>query len=227
MRPYLLDRRPKGGSQEEDFLSPAEKAAQAALIVPKRRADWLAGRLTAKRLIVRYLTDRGLRVDPSQVEVLSREDGSPRVRLPEAAGRPPSVSISHSEAGSAAALRPDGGLIGVDQETVAHRHPSFLSMMAHEEERTPALDDPAEQTLLWTLKEAVSKALGVGLSVDLWDIRFVPGPEGRRLTLHGRARERWEALGRPTLRFESFPGKDEVTSVAYADNACAAGEAHA
>jgi len=75
--------------------------------------------------------------------------------------------------------------------------------------------DPREQTTLWTMKEAVSKLLRVGLSAGFWDIRFPCTETGRRVELFGEPLARWEAAGRPEILFHTTADEREVLTVAY------------
>ncbi|MFA6029318.1 MAG: 4'-phosphopantetheinyl transferase superfamily protein [Elusimicrobiota bacterium] len=164
----------EGGEDLSEQLGAAELAQLAAFKVPKRRKDWLSGRLAAKRLVCALLAEKGRSDRLCEVAILNRRDGSPYAALP---GDPeagaPFLSISHGPGGAVAAAAPANGRVGVDVERVAERPQSFLTIFAHPSER-PALDTPQAQTRLWTLKEAVLKLLTLGLSVDLWDVRFVP-----------------------------------------------------
>lgn len=223
--PYLIERCAaeeaariaEGSVSLRTLLSPQEALFAAALKTPKRKRDWLAGRLASKRVVAAALAAEGARLALSEIEIATNTDGSPSVRfptrpeIPGGAARWP-LSLSHSASGGAAVLGRPSTLIGVDLEAVAPRAPAFVSLMAHETELTEELKrSPLEQARLWTLKEAVSKLLGVGLSVDLWDIRFPSG----RLELHNKARARWEGLGRPEISFECRADENESLSIAY------------
>ncbi|MDE2290561.1 MAG: 4'-phosphopantetheinyl transferase superfamily protein, partial [Elusimicrobia bacterium] len=201
-----------------EALSPAEVAAAAGLKTPKRLREWLAARLAAKRLLRWRLEQSGVYVRPADVSVLNREDGSPYAELPGGAvigGG--TLSLTHCAGWGAAAVCEPWALVGVDLETVAPRPKSFLELMAHDSEWAPWMEaDYAEQTRLWTLKEAAAKLLGTGFSVGFWDIRFPLDGESRALELHGRARERWDALGRPPVHFDSRLDADRILTVAYA-----------
>ncbi|MFE5490123.1 4'-phosphopantetheinyl transferase family protein [Streptomyces virginiae] len=72
-----------------------------------RRAEWTRGRLLAKRLV-----GDALAVPPGEVEVLPRDDGSPRVVVGGVPMPAVHVSISHTARHVAAALAPDP--VGVD-----------------------------------------------------------------------------------------------------------------
>lgn len=200
------------------FLSEAEHAAASKFTVGKRLREWTAARLAAKRLLSWRLQQGGLYLKPAQISVENRPDGMPFARLPDGAvvGEG-SLSLSHSSGWGAAAVCEPWALVGVDMETVAPRTQAFLETMAHESEWADwMLTDFTEQTRLWTLKEAVSKLLGTGLSVGFWDIRFPLKGEERTLELHGNARACWERLERPVVHFDSRPEDDRILTVAYA-----------
>lgn len=201
--------------QEAAVLGPFELAAFDSIKNPKRRLDWLAGRLAVKRLALAVLAERGEKAETGDVEVHNREDGSPFIVLRGEPLKDLPVSLSHVPSGAAAATAGPDRLIGVDLEIVAQRPASFVSIFAHPTERIPESSSPEGQTRLWTLKEAVLKLLSLGLSVDLWDVRF-PSMGNTAPEFHGRALARWEALGRPEIRCE--------TEVSAAAAPCARGE---
>ncbi|MBI4386243.1 MAG: 4'-phosphopantetheinyl transferase superfamily protein [Elusimicrobia bacterium] len=201
----------------------------------KRRREWSAGRLAAKRLVRRRLREQGIARPLADIRIARLESGEPYAVVGrDGRARRYNLSISHSQGLAACALLLDGrravvharrrtryraqcraqGVtplarrIGVDIEQVARRLASWLEESAHPEERSAALEkDPILQTALWTLKEAVMKFLGTGMTVGLWDIRFkadrpLDSLEDLRtssLELHGRAREAWQSLGRPEI----------------------------
>lgn len=198
-------------------LGPAEFEKAKSFKIPKRRREWLAARIAAKRLLGWRLQQEGLYLKPRQIEILNREDGSPLIRLyggTEYAAV--SLSLSHSRGTGVAAIARPGHRVGVDLEAIEPRAASFLSVMAHDEEWGDWMDqDLAEQTRLWTLKEAVSKLLLTGFTVGFHDVRFPLNGDERRLSLHNKALETYERLGSPTIHFDSFVQQDEVLSIAY------------
>ena len=227
-KPYRLnlaspeEAEPLAAYIEEGFkpevLSDAEYAAARKFAVPKRLREWLAARLAAKRLLSWRFQQAGLYLKPAQVSIENRPDGMPFARLPDGAvlGEG-TLSLSHSAGWGAAAVCEPWALVGLDLETVAPRPKSFLETMAHDSEWAPWMQaDPVEQTRLWTLKEAVAKLLGTGLSVGFWDIRFPLDGEDRRLELHNNALACWEKLGRPVVHFDSTSEEEKILTVAYA-----------
>ena len=204
-----------------EILNDPERKQFEKFRSPKRRQEWFAGRLAAKRLVRRKLGGSGSRISLQDIRILARESGEPCVELPpsfEVQWRYP-LSISHSGRYAVAALAGVGKRVGADVETVAPREKSWLELVAHDSEIFPGLrEDAVGQTVLWTLKEAVVKALGVGLSVGFSDVRFLRGAAlgASRLEFHGKARRIWEDMGRPDFAFESAMLDDRsAISVAY------------
>ncbi len=71
----------------------------------------------------------------------------------------PYFSISHCKAGIAVAI--DGQPVGIDIETIRHADEELIARTMNEEERVGM--DNRKFTRLWTQKEAVVKAQGVGI----------------------------------------------------------------
>ncbi|MBI3550748.1 MAG: 4'-phosphopantetheinyl transferase superfamily protein [Elusimicrobia bacterium] len=213
-----------------DLFSQGEREVCTGLKTAKRRRDWIAGRVAVKRLVRRKLAAAGVRVPLHQIEVYNRPSGEPYVQLPPNVlkGLDVRISISHSSQYALAALA-NGVRLGADVETIERRDKSWLELMAHESEAFEALqENPTAQTVLWTMKESILKVLGVGLSVSLQDVRFVPDASGTpvislgtaRLELHGKAKRVWEELRRPAITIESsLMGDDSTVSVAYTPHA--------
>ena len=171
----------------EGFLSAAERATLARLTFAKRRADWLLGRWTAKRAVLSYLGDQaacpeGRRFDNSTystdvpfaaeaaISIVAAPDGAPEVLSPDGPA-PAAVSIAHSGGRGLAVAGPRAAVFGADIETIAPRDPDFLADFFTEREREwveslGAADRAWGATLVWSAKEAVLKALRVGLRED-------------------------------------------------------------
>jgi len=164
--------------------------------VPKRRSDWLIGRLAAKSVVAAALAnaipgDWPLRA----IEIASDPSGKPYARIaPEvgpvtglAAGErlPISVSISHAEGRAlCAAAWSDPGdgsrrTLGVDLGLIEPRSREFVATFFTEGEQRFVRDAPPGErdlrtNLIWCAKEAVLKALGLGLTVDTLDLSCLP-----------------------------------------------------
>jgi phosphopantetheinyl transferase len=165
------------------FLAFEEYGDYAQLRHPLRRRDWLGARVCLKVMLLR----RGVLDDPLQCAVTKDARGRPSLSLARAAAPPVAYecSISHKGRFACAALSAVPGIrIGVDVEEISPRlvrlGPSFTGA------RDVLLDayGPEERlTILWALKEAASKALGVGLGLRFSDIACEEiGPSRHRLT---------------------------------------------
>ncbi len=159
------------------WLSGAERARQARLHVPKRRADWRLGRYAAKRALTLAL---GEPEEPSRLEVRAAPGGAPELWR---SGReaPFSLSLSHSGGRALVALAPRATAVGCDLETVEARSPAFLEDYFTASERSLlAGAEPAEAALLatvfWSAKESALKALGEGLRESLQALSVILGP---------------------------------------------------
>lgn len=179
-------------------LSEREAAQYSVFRLEKRRREWLAGRLAAKAL----LAGAGGR-PPAELEV-----------SPDRLGRPSCggelVSITHSGGWAAAAFKPGSAFLGLDLEVVEERHPAWYRDYFHPSE-LPS-HDPSEATRLWTIKEALLKALGLGLMADPLDIKT-----GESIRLTGKALERHRELGSPAFSVETRAFPDGFWTALAAD----------
>ncbi len=156
--------------------------------MPRRVADRIAGRLAAKRAVV-ALTG----VTPARIRIHSLDSGEPVVRIGGLAG--PRVSISHSN-GRAVALASTCGRVGIDLEQVAERHAAFEEDWFSTKERTLLASDPLALTKAWAAKEAVLKALGVGMALNPREVEVYGLGEGVvEVRLQGAVARRLRELG--------------------------------
>lgn len=185
-----LEAPPDLESQAGDFLSQREQAIYVALRFPKRRADWLLGRWAAKQLV--HALPIGQALPWSAIEVLPSLHSPPRLHL---AGKPAdeiSFSLSHAHGRALCALSERPGLrLGADLERIEDRPAAFLADYFTPFEQQQVLSAPLERrafltTLLWSLKEAVLKALGVGLRLDTRRVE---------IALQGGEEGEWQSAG--------------------------------
>jgi len=94
-----------------------------------------------------------------------------------------SLSISHSrDTSMCAVMDADAGVVGADLEWIEHREPGFVAQfftpdeMALVEACGPDFRDTLI-TAIWSGKEAVLKALRMGLRADTRSVSVVPRPE--------------------------------------------------
>lgn len=145
------------------LLSPAEAAILAGFRFPKRRLEWLGGRLAGKYCLA-LLADAGKEPNLSSFgdsSILPDDHGRPRVHASGWHGSAPGLSISHSR-GFAAALAVGRGPCGLDIQYPAAKLFSVQERFATDGElaRMEGIPDPLTRlTALWTIKEAVKKGL--------------------------------------------------------------------
>jgi phosphopantetheinyl transferase len=151
---YYVDRRHLADELVATFVTAADLERGAAATHPRRRAEYLAG-----RALLRYALEQFTGRSGSSYEVHTTPEGKPEC----VAG--PAISLSHSGEIVVCAVA-SGGSIGVDVET---RRPHTSSATLAEQyftafEASWVQADPDRRfQMLWVLKEAYLKALGVGL----------------------------------------------------------------
>lgn len=175
------------GCRAEAWLSVAERGRLQGLRLPARRREWLAGRVAAKQAVCRRLGLPGPEAWPD-IEIVPTRHG-PRRGQPTYthAGAPGScaLSLAHS-GGTAVAALADGVDIGVDLEPALAFDPvgESLLLSAAEARRLGGVRGESRRralTWIWVLKEALAKALGVGLRLRLPDVEVRFDPAGPTL----------------------------------------------
>jgi acyl transferase domain-containing protein/NAD(P)H-dependent flavin oxidoreductase YrpB (nitropropane dioxygenase family)/NAD(P)-dependent dehydrogenase (short-subunit alcohol dehydrogenase family)/phosphopantetheinyl transferase/acyl carrier protein len=193
------------GNEERlgEILSDEEAREHADKKVPKRAAEWLAGRVAVKRGVGRLLATRGQTVSGKAVRIVQDDLGKPSALL----GDKPRVlvgdlSLSHSNGMVLAAAAAPGEFIGlgVDMEKVEPRSEAWVQDYFTEEEIGEAGTDDgrwARLTRIWSVKEATLKAFGTGLRFDLRDVGVSsPDDSGRAVVvLSNQAARHWEQHG--------------------------------
>lgn len=175
-------------------LSERENAFFQTLKLPKRKAEWLGGRVALKRLISAYA-----HVPLQTVEVLPQaQSGKPQLLIGGKQSLLP-FSITHSQGFAVAALAPHAKFLGIDLEKISPRINAWKQDFFHPTELTGEGD--AFLTKLWTQKEAVVKLLGTGLAINSFDVRCVNGTP----QFFNRALQIYESLGSPHIVLTSLP----------------------
>jgi len=164
-------------------LDAAEEAHADSLRLPRRRFEWLAGRLAAKHGVRcfrrRYL---GECLATRDVHVAAVPDGLCAGQPVVAA--PVRLSVSHSAEFAVAVC--GGRPVGVDLERERVFAPPLLDLLAAD--LAGAGGAPARRlgamppALRWACKEAVLKLFGVGLRVDARQVRLTDWQDGSRFS---------------------------------------------
>ena len=146
-------------------LTDDERATLDAFPLERRRRDWLAGRVAAKRALRAEFRRRH---DPvpayGAIAIHNEHDGAPRFTIDEmpSLGEQVNISIAHTEGTAIAAVADTeaSGTVGVDIETTRALSLPLISRVLQPAERSRLQTygvHPAP-IVLWTVKEAVLKA---------------------------------------------------------------------
>lgn len=173
---YLLETAPSGPAWDSvEFLAPSERERLAGMKFERRRHSWLLGRRAAKNLLRAMLP--GV-LDLSEIQIENEAGGAPFAQVD---GLPVSgcLTISHREEWALAAYTAHTGLqIGADLEIVPAESPDFLEdYLSSGELETAARLAGRERAwwmiLCWSAKEAVLKALRIGLRADTRSVELL------------------------------------------------------
>jgi malonyl CoA-acyl carrier protein transacylase len=156
----------------DGLLSEPEINALSQRGTPKRIAERIAGRVAAKRAV---MAQTGASAESIRIENLA--SGAPIVHIGQVPG--PHLSLSHSH-GHAVAIVCTEGAVGVDLEAIEVRSPAFVTEWFSASEQELVGEDPQLQTLAWSAKEAILKALGQGMALNPREIHLV-GIQGKML----------------------------------------------
>lgn len=157
---------------EARHLTPEEAAWATTLRVPRRRYEWLAGRLAAKHGVCAYQRlQRGRDSGTRAVRVGAVPHG-PRAGRP-VVEAPVGIGISHSGDFAVAACGPHA--VGIDLEHRRTLSPPLALLLSHEgDPHSPCPEDRRlagmPLPLRWACKEAVLKYHGFGLRVDFREV---------------------------------------------------------
>lgn len=159
------------------YLSAQELSRFTQMRFPKRRDEWLVGRITAKSLLTQCVPELS-GVNDRRLTIANRPEGAPYVLL-DGEPLPLQLSLSHREGLAAAAvvLSNEVGL-GIDLEWVEDRDASFYADYFTTGEVRLLNEFSSDQTawagtLIWSAKEAMLKALGLGLRVDTRSVEIL------------------------------------------------------
>jgi len=155
----------------EGWLSIGEANYARALRFPKRRADWLLGRWTAKNAVALMLGFASEADVLRKIEIRPGPSGAPEVLWRDAPAQV-AISLSHRAGVGVCALASAGVAVGCDIETIEPHGDAFPNEYFTREEQALITNAPTTAdglrclNLLWSAKESALKALGEGLRVD-------------------------------------------------------------
>jgi phosphopantetheinyl transferase len=172
---------------DRGFLSDVERSYFARFGHPRRTGEFIAGRLAARRALFALVPAAAGRA----ISIEREDDGAPRLVGLEDAG-PLVISITHAKERAIAVAARGVDPIGVDltdHVDCARIRKVARRAFPREEERALALADDRSAVRAWALKEAVAKALRMGLLEQMGFERIeVVSLEPPRVRVRGDAR---------------------------------------
>ena len=148
-------------------LAEPEMATLASYTLPKRRAQWLTGRICAKQATSDYLrrfVPQLPRPDAGDIMIRNLPSGRPEIVSPHAAVSGLHLSISHSGGYAAALVASSTCGIDIQEDSATLTRIRDRFCQAHEaqilQRHLPDLEPIPRLNLLWTAKEAARKAVG-------------------------------------------------------------------
>jgi 4'-phosphopantetheinyl transferase len=163
------------------LLSTQEREVLARLRPTGARRDYVAAHVLARMLVADVLG-----VDPAEVRMRAAPERPPELTDPPSALRL-GISLSHAD-GIAICAVAAGCAVGVDVESLRNAGPDPLGVaetICSEAENATLLAAPASQRVerfltIWTSKEAVAKAAGLGFRLPMVQITVPAGYGGPR-----------------------------------------------
>lgn len=154
----------KGAGLPKQVLTIAEQDYFSRFSYPKRRREWLGGRIAAKGAMLALAQTESLITDMRQLTILPDEHGRPLVETLSDALPVLPISISHSNRFAIGFAVKKGGC-GVDLQKTSEKLTGLIDRFTTPQEldllaRQPvAREQVTELTMLWTAKEALKKSL--------------------------------------------------------------------
>ena len=146
------------------FLDDSEHAQASAFQFPRRRKAFLLGRLAAKLALAPFLSE----TDRTKIRLTRGVFGQPLVEYPLL--HHAEITLSHTESFAVALAFPRAHPMGIDLETIdpgrAETIKSELKFSPAEKQwlHSSAVEPSSAYVMLWTIREALGKALRTGLT---------------------------------------------------------------
>jgi len=148
------------------------------LELPIRKLQWLAGRIACKKAVELSFLKHNRLPPLARHIILAPSIGTPpTAQLPKRYVENIQISLSHSGNWACAIAcfqRSANQKIGIDLEQLQWVDTEILPIAFSQQEQNLIHQEYWRLLQFWTAKEALLKALGLGLTVDLRDIKILP-----------------------------------------------------
>ena len=180
----------------ESILTEREKGRLTSFLSPRRKQEWLGGRIAAKWLLGDWLKGHfAIELNPNEIEILNDEEGRPYAlfrrdnKLIREATVELCISISHID-GFAIAAFSTSQKVGVDLVQIKGISVEMQHYFLNEEEvKTAQSFGPEGPALFWAIKEAYLKAIGTGFSIPPKSISIQVDLNSKKIRISGTHEE--------------------------------------
>ncbi len=162
----------------EKWLSPKERLILDGYTLPRRRREWLAGRLCVKEAVIRLLKKSGI-AEPcrTDISIESDKNGRPFLGFTGSTCSHYEISISHSR-NQVVGMASDAWC-GIDiqllNDTLLTVRDRFCTVQELQMLKSIAADRLTRLGLLWTAKEAIRKCLSAHRLMGFRQLNLLSG----------------------------------------------------
>jgi len=170
------------------YLTEVEREVYEKL-APRRRRDWLSGRVAVKDAVRVWLREQGkASIYPQEMIVVNDDRGKPQVRANITDAIPDNLQISITHKDHLAAAIVDVEPVGIDIERIETRAAGFVALAFDPQEQDILLQTSESHDIAytrgWVAKEVVAKMKGTGLGGHLGAYR-IEARDGDCLQING------------------------------------------
>lgn len=208
------------------YFTQNERKTLPELRMNRRCIEHLAGMLAAKEAVI-FKQEDNTQLNAIDIEIDHKELGEPIACLSDESRQTKTweVSISHSGSYAVAAVSSNEFKIGVDIQKLFPSTPSFRQRFFTQKElvlmdslvNLEEHDESEVVTQTWSIKEAVSKCLGLGIkaAIDCVEVISFSAQGMSDVNLKGQAKKQFMKMGGVALGAKSTVWLDYSVAVGY------------
>ena len=167
---YLVEIKKTAEFRNSNEILNKQETKIAQYLSGRRKTEWICGRIAAKSAVCKALSASGFELNLNEIVINSGNDRKPEYR---AKIKSPKMHISISHCKNAAVAVCSGMPVGIDIETPRKFSASLLSRAISPDDCIGISKRKKDiyYTSIWCVKEAASKAMGLGMKLDFRKIK--------------------------------------------------------
>jgi len=187
---------------DDFFLLAEEKKEFLKFKIPKRKIEWLSSRFIAKKLI-----SEKFNCEFSNIQIYNDSDRKPFAIVNNKKFR---ISISHRENLCGCAFNSNlSPFIGIDIEKIEEKDKTWIEEFFDQDEILNK--DLSGLIELWSLKEALLKMLGLGLSIDIREIKI----KNAKIIFSENIMSLFKGISFQDLKYKIYKRNNYIISLAW------------